>query len=451
MDTASLQWLLFVTLLLCCRTNQGFLTVSPSSSQLFEGEFVSLSCEEDDSSAGWTLRRNTSKHTRTKCGDWGKPAGSSCNISHIVPLDSGVYWCESREGSTSNSINITVTGGAVILQSPVLPVMEGHNVSLHCQTKSPASKLPADFYKDGSLIRTEPTGHMTIHHVTKSDEGLYKCHISSHGESPPSWIYVTVVTLLLCCRTNQGFLTVSPSSSQLFEGDSVFLSCEEDDSSAGWTLRRNTSKHTRTKCGDWGKPAGSSCNISHIVPLDSGVYWCESREGSTSNSITITVTGGAVILQSPVLPVMEGHDVSLHCQTKRPPFKLPADFYKDGSFIRTEPTGHMTIHNVTMSDEGLYKCHISSHGESPPSWIYVTASAPDSTPHQLVVSVVLHLLVLCPYFISTVLMVYLYRQTCTVKHLPVTVEISSPTVVDQVCDDVIVVVTTGHHFGAQQT
>ncbi|KAK2810122.1 hypothetical protein Q5P01_000443 [Channa striata] len=33
---------------------------------------------------------------------------------------------------------------------------------------------------------------MTIHHVTKSDEGVYKCHISSRGESPPGWIYVTV-------------------------------------------------------------------------------------------------------------------------------------------------------------------------------------------------------------------------------------------------------------------
>ncbi|XP_067380864.1 Fc receptor-like protein 5 isoform X1 [Channa argus] len=191
MEETFLQCLFFVSLLQCCSTNQARLTVSPSRSQFFEGESVSLICE-DDSSAGWTLKRDTTTEQRTQCGtDWGRRAGSSCTISYMFIEDSGVYWCESREGSTSNSITITVTGGAVILQSPVLPVMEGHNVSLHCQTKSPPSKLPADFYKDGSLIRTEPTGHMTIHHVTKSDEGLYKCNISSHGESPPSWIYVT--------------------------------------------------------------------------------------------------------------------------------------------------------------------------------------------------------------------------------------------------------------------
>ncbi|XP_030287074.1 low affinity immunoglobulin gamma Fc region receptor II-like isoform X4 [Sparus aurata] len=166
------------------------LKISPHRSQLFEGESVSLRCEEDDSSDGWTVTRNTTKGTRTQCGaDWGRKDGSVCNISYIVTSDSGVYWCESTGGAASSSINITVTGGAVILQSPVLPVMEGDDVTLTCTTK--ISNLSSAFYKDGSFIRTEPTGHMTIHHVSRSDEGLYKCNTISDGESPPSWITVT--------------------------------------------------------------------------------------------------------------------------------------------------------------------------------------------------------------------------------------------------------------------
>uniref|UniRef100_A0AAZ1XQQ5 Ig-like domain-containing protein n=1 Tax=Oreochromis aureus TaxID=47969 RepID=A0AAZ1XQQ5_OREAU len=193
MKETSVLCLLFLISLLSCTTNQARLTVSPSSSQIFKGDFVSLSCEEDDSSAGWTLRRNTSKQQRTQCGrdGWGKPAGSSCKIGITAPHDSGVYWCESREGPISNMVNLTVTGGSVILQSPVLPVMEGDDVTLLCKTKTTPSNLPAAFYKDGSLIRKQPTGHMTIQHVSRSDEGLYKCDISGHGESPSSWITVT--------------------------------------------------------------------------------------------------------------------------------------------------------------------------------------------------------------------------------------------------------------------
>ncbi|XP_047242458.1 Fc receptor-like protein 5 [Girardinichthys multiradiatus] len=166
------------------------LTVSPSRSQFFQGESVSLSCEEDNISAGWTVRRNTTKR-QSECKDgWGEPAGSSCNINSLYKHETGVYWCESREGAASSSIQLTVSGGSVILQSPVLPVMEGDDVTLSCQTKTP-SNLPAAFIKDGSLIRTEPAGHMTLHHVTSSDEGLYKCNIRGHGESPSSWISVS--------------------------------------------------------------------------------------------------------------------------------------------------------------------------------------------------------------------------------------------------------------------
>ncbi|XP_028428425.1 Fc receptor-like B, partial [Perca flavescens] len=195
MEDTSLLWLLFLTSLLSSTTNQASLTVSPSRSQMFKDESVSLSCEEDDSSAGWTLRRNTTRETRTQCGVWwGRSAGSSCIISYMVPGDTGVYWCESREGATSNSITITVPGGPVILQSPVLPVMEGEDLTLTCRTKM-SSNLPAGFYKDGSFIRTEPAGHMTIHHVNRSDEGLYKCNINSVEESPPSWVSVTADSL----------------------------------------------------------------------------------------------------------------------------------------------------------------------------------------------------------------------------------------------------------------
>ncbi|CAI5660119.1 unnamed protein product, partial [Oreochromis niloticus] len=179
---------IYIYIYLFILTPTARLTVSPSSSQFFKGDFVSLSCEEDDSSAGWTLRRNTSNLQKTQCGaEWGKPANSantSCNMSYILTQDSGVYWCESREGPISNMVNLTVTGGSVILQSPVLPVMEGDDVTLLCKTKTTPSNLPAAFYKDGSLIRKQPTGHMTIQHVSRSDEGVYKCDISGHGESP---------------------------------------------------------------------------------------------------------------------------------------------------------------------------------------------------------------------------------------------------------------------------
>ncbi|KAM4565005.1 high affinity immunoglobulin epsilon receptor subunit alpha-like, partial [Fundulus diaphanus] len=215
-------------------------------------------------------------------------------------------------------------------------------------------------------------------------------------------------------------LTVSPSRSQFFKGDSVSLSCEEDNSSAGWTVRRNTTRGTRTQCDGWGQPAGSSCIMNYLVQSDSGVYWCEWREGSASSSIQLTVTGGSVILQSPVLPVMEGDDVTLSCHTKTAPSNLPAAFYKDGSLIRTEPAGHMTLHHVTSSDEGLYRCSISAHGESPSSSIsvgfYLSAKAPPTTGapppafHQSSLRLVCHMVVFCPYVVSTLLLLSLYQD-----------------------------------------
>ncbi|XP_045567699.1 Fc receptor-like protein 5 [Salmo salar] len=171
-------------------SNQASLSLSPDRSQFFEYESVSLSCEVQGNSARWRVVRNTMRGILSECHtDWGKQQGSSCNVS-LTPSDSGVYWCESGSGEHSNAVNITVHAGAMILESPALPVTEGDSVTLRCRYQETPSDLTAVFYKDGSLIRAETTGEMTIPAVSKSDEGLYKCY-NSKGDSPESWMTVT--------------------------------------------------------------------------------------------------------------------------------------------------------------------------------------------------------------------------------------------------------------------
>ncbi|XP_068564187.1 low affinity immunoglobulin gamma Fc region receptor II-c-like [Cebidichthys violaceus] len=167
------------------------LRLVPNRSQFFMFESVALSCAESGNSE-WRLKRNTSTNTNQECSiDWGKINESQCFLQDIYSFDTGVYWCEFGAGECSDAVNITVTGGSVILKSPVHPVQEGQSVTLHCLYRTtPSSNLTAEFYKDGVLIGSSSTGNMTVHSVLKSDEGFYKCHIAGAGESQESWLAV---------------------------------------------------------------------------------------------------------------------------------------------------------------------------------------------------------------------------------------------------------------------
>uniref|UniRef100_A0A3B5B7Z8 Ig-like domain-containing protein n=1 Tax=Stegastes partitus TaxID=144197 RepID=A0A3B5B7Z8_9TELE len=105
--------------------------------------------------------------------------------------DSSEYWCETEGGDRINlSANDQrcVPAGSVILDSPVLPVTEGDCVTLRCRSQKTSFDVAADFYKDGLLVGSSSAGEMVLHSVSGSDEGLYKCSISSVGESPQSWL-----------------------------------------------------------------------------------------------------------------------------------------------------------------------------------------------------------------------------------------------------------------------
>ncbi|XP_051799907.1 low affinity immunoglobulin gamma Fc region receptor II-like [Acanthochromis polyacanthus] len=163
--------------------------VVPNRLQHFQFESVSFHCEGLHGSTQFRGIRKTEEFT-SECNIKRTSEGSSCTIDRVYPGDSGAYWCETQLGHRSNVVNITVTAGSVILESPVLPVMEGDALTLRCLTKKTSSDVAAGFYKDGLHIGSSSTGEMILHSVSGSDEGLYKCHISGIGESPQSWLAV---------------------------------------------------------------------------------------------------------------------------------------------------------------------------------------------------------------------------------------------------------------------
>ncbi|XP_050924489.1 low affinity immunoglobulin gamma Fc region receptor III-A isoform X4 [Lates calcarifer] len=192
MEVTALCFRLMVNVLLLLtaqaqKSDRVFLRIEPNSQQFFDYEPISLKCEGTHSPAEWKVMRRITSDI-TEC----ESSTGSLDIPAAFVSHSGEYWCENAEGERSNTVNISVTGDGVILESPALPVTEGDAVTLRCRRKGSSSDLPADFYKNGLISGTGYTGQITIPSVSKSDEGLYKCSISgSNGESPESWLAVT--------------------------------------------------------------------------------------------------------------------------------------------------------------------------------------------------------------------------------------------------------------------
>ncbi|XP_053199181.1 butyrophilin-like protein 1 [Scomber japonicus] len=182
---------------------------------------------------------------------------------------------------------------------------------------------------------------------------------------------------------NAAFPRIVPDRLQFFEYETVSVHCEDKDESSGWRVMTKENKTTLSNSSDCHTSA-PSCTIYLIFKRHSGEYWCEDEEGRKSDAVYISVTAGSVILESPARPVFEGEDVTLYCKNNRTQSKHIADFYKDGYSLGTQYMDNLIIQNVSMSDEGLYKCSISGAGESPETHDEKTTDSPHrDSPHLL--------------------------------------------------------------------
>ncbi|KAL6490988.1 hypothetical protein MHYP_G00013330 [Metynnis hypsauchen] len=354
-------------------------TIQPGD-QVFIGETVTLTCGIRGGGVyNW-------QYSWFKDGSSTPVSEQQYNISSVTESHRGEYTCRgtvrgtSRSSHTSEAVRLTVSAEKPkpeLTSSHKGAALIGNPVSLNCKLDQSAGWK---FYwskhtqSPENEIKTE-THSYTISSVSVSDEGQYWCR-AGRGDpvyytnySDALWMNVTGVS-------PEVSLIVNPSRTQHFITDSLSLSCEGQSDSTGWRVRRYTHSEKVLDCSSgWGSVTGSTCNISSLNTSHTGVYWCESESGESSNPVNVTVNNGAVILDSPVHPVTEGDPLTLRCLYRDPkPSNHTAEFYKNGSLLQTQTTGEMTIRTVSKSDEGLYHCKHPEKGESPQSWISVRGS-----------------------------------------------------------------------------
>ncbi|KAM4536233.1 uncharacterized protein PAE49_020884 [Odontesthes bonariensis] len=162
------------------------LSVRPNLQQFFPGEPVSLSCEGHMVSDGRPVRTRGTQVESCGAG-FGIWNGLSCFLNNYNP-NSGVYWCEGGAGERSDWANVTVSGGALILEVPALPVRAGSEVTLRCRQRSRGA-VAAYFLFNGRSVEDEPK-ELLVREVQPSDEGLYMCATDEFGSSPQSLLRV---------------------------------------------------------------------------------------------------------------------------------------------------------------------------------------------------------------------------------------------------------------------
>ncbi|KAI4877308.1 hypothetical protein NFI96_024974, partial [Prochilodus magdalenae] len=352
------------------------LTVEPRWSPLFTGESVTLKCEIQ-SYSNW-------RYQWYKGSSGTAVSQSQTNTFTIRSADQDQYWCRgerdnrptSSQDSNRVSLSVAERPKPELTSSHKGAALIGNPVVLNCKLDQSAGWK---FYwskhtqNPENEAKTE-TPSYTISSVSVSDGGEYWCR-AGRGDPVCYTHYSDALRIDVTGESPPVSLMIRPSRTQHFTTDSLSLSCEGQSDSTGWRVRRFTHSEEVSDCSSgWRSVTRSTCSISSISPSHTGVYWCESESGESSNPLNITVHSGAVILESPVHPVTEGDPLTLHCSYRHTkPSNLTAEFYKDGSLLQTQTPGEMTIRTVSKSDEGLYHCKHPERGESPQSWISVRA------------------------------------------------------------------------------
>ncbi|XP_073465192.1 low affinity immunoglobulin gamma Fc region receptor III-like [Aquarana catesbeiana] len=148
-------------------------------------------------------------------------------------------------------------------------------------------------------------------------------------------------------------VTFTPNWGNVIYKDSVILTCDVPSTVPEESQIYHWYKDKRPIPGDQQR----LFTIRSSVEEDSGDYQCQIIGGDISDPVFLNVTRNVVILQRPPSAIYEGDPLTLRCHHAKRFNAINPKFYKDDQEIQSSKYySELDIHNITMSQSGLYKC-----------------------------------------------------------------------------------------------
>ncbi|KAK6477880.1 Fc receptor-like protein 5 isoform X1, partial [Huso huso] len=377
-----------LTVVSCSRQYEGLpkttLTLEPPFPEIFTGETVTLRCGVEGGSAGWKyLWYKDSEDTPVLQTAGRSITGDSYTITAAAVSDRGQYCCRRQRGDQplysqlSDKVTVTVSDQWVILQTPSQPVIEGDTLTLRCLIRNGYKATRLIFYKDNNQLQYRAGTAQSVDRVSKSDEGSYRCKAwwwitASRTES---WSESAEVRVSVREGQPKPALTREPAG-EIFEGDTVTLSCVVEGGSGGWRYlwykdRQGAPVYqTNSSSG-----TGAGYTISAAALSHSGEYWCGAGRGRNtsysqySDPIWVNVTAlfsRVTLTASPGATVKEGEVLNLTCEAavnKTPRPELHYTIVRDGEPVTNSTDSALySIASTEKSHTGSYTCAVESQG-----------------------------------------------------------------------------------------
>ncbi|MGH0148256.1 UNVERIFIED_CONTAM: hypothetical protein FKN15_045864 [Acipenser sinensis] len=407
------------------RTGELFTTPTPVS-PVWEGEAVTLQCGAHINKQGTQLQYHYSKGN-------GNVRGDGSQDQHSIPVaglrDTGRYQCEVEAAGTglkkrSDSVWLTVRE---LFSTPTLTVLpgasvwEGEAVTLQCgahinkqdtqlqycysknngNVRGAGSRDPYGIQceveaagtglkkRSGSVSLTVRAGRnapvtqdyysridgdrYTISSATGDHSGEYTCKGERTGN--PSYSKTSNALTLKVSVDNPKPVQTGEPAGEIFEGDTVTLSCVVEGGSGGWRyLWYKDRQGAPVYQTDSSSGTGAGYTISAAALSHSGEYWCGARRGSNlfnseySNAVKIQVSelfSTPTLTVLPAASVWKGEAVTLQCgaHINKQGTQLQYRYSKDNGTVRG--AGSQDQHSIPaagLRDTGRYQCEVEAAG-----------------------------------------------------------------------------------------